>query len=171
MTGVSGALIGGLMVLGCNSSSTPAPSASTSTSISTAKAPAIATPLAWLEAEGKPANKLLNGDQVAVLKASRASTAIGASTFFDHLTSACSAMLHDAHHARNLPGPPSAQLAAAWRTMAATTATYASDCLTVTRTRSSSSLTTWNNSLQAMDTANGSLNSVVAAIRGGGSGG
>lgn len=152
------------MALGCTSS--PATPVGASTSASAPKASAIATPLAWLVAEGKPANKLLNQDQVAVLKASRAGTAIGARTFFAHLASACTAMLHDAHHARNLPAPPSTPLATAWRTMASTAATYATDCLAVTRTRSNASVTTWNNSLKVMDTANGALNSVVATIRG-----
>ena len=156
------------MALGCGSSA--ATPASPSTSTAAPKADAVTTPLAWLVAEAKPTNRRLNQDQAEVLAASRSTNGVGASTFFAHLASACTAMLDDARRAQGLPKAPSATLAAAWHGMATATATYASDCLTVTRTHSSASLTTWNTSLKTMDTANAALNSVVSAVRSGASG-
>ena len=61
---------------------------------------------------------------------------------------------------------PSASLESAWLSMTAHTETYAADCLTLTHTRSSAALTRWNQSLNAMNSANAALNTVVAAVRG-----
>ena len=156
------------MALGCGSSS--ATPATPSTSTTAAEAVAVTTPLAWLVAEAKPTNKRLNQDQAEILVASRSAKEASAGTFFAHLASACTAMLRDARRARGLPKAPSATLSAAWYSMATATETYASDCLTLTRTHSNASLTTWNTSLKTMDTANAALNSVVSAIRSGASG-
>jgi hypothetical protein len=48
---------------------------------------------------------------------------------------------------------------------------YADDCLTLTRTQSNAALTRWNDSLKAMDSANGALNAAVAAVRNSSGGG
>ena len=149
--------------MGCGSSAaapttTPAP-----------KPASVATPLAWLTNEAKPANKRLNQDQAAVLAASQTNAKISTGTFFAHLASACTAMLGHARQARRLPKAPSPTLASAWQSMATATANYASDCLAVTRTHSTASLDAWNASLTSMNTANVALNSVVTAIRSAGS--
>jgi hypothetical protein len=53
--------------------------------------------------------------------------------------------------------------------MVTETVAYADDCLTLTRTQSNAALTRWNDSLKAMDSANGALNAAVAAVRSSGS--
>ena len=49
--------------------------------------------------------------------------------------------------------------------MAVHTESYASACLTLAHTRSNASLTQWNDSLKAMNSANATLNAAVAAVR------
>lgn len=159
---VAGAVVlGGLTALGCSSSTATPPSTTPTTSV------AATTPLGWLVSEAKPANKRLNQDQATVLVASRSTSETAVGPFFAHLATACSAMLGDARRSENLPSAPSASLDSAWRAMARATATYASDCLTLTRTHANASLTSWNDSLRSMNAANGALNTVVAAIRSG----
>jgi hypothetical protein len=160
---VFGILIGGMTVLGCTSSAA-GPASSASASVKPATTPS--TPLAWVEAEARPANKSLNQDQAAVINASRSGAESDPSTFFTHLASACTTMLADAHRAEHLPKAPSAALASAWQAMAAATATYASNCLALTRTRTDAAYTTFNSSISPMDAANAALNSEVSAIRG-----
>ncbi len=50
--------------------------------------------------------------------------------------------------------------------MAITTEDYATSCVTLTHTGSSADLNRWNETLKAMDSANATLNTEVAKIRG-----
>jgi hypothetical protein len=50
--------------------------------------------------------------------------------------------------------------------MATRTEAYASACLTLTRNRTNAAFTRWNDSLNAMNSANATLNAQVAVLRG-----
>jgi hypothetical protein len=152
-------LVGGLAALGCSStpSATPAPPATTAVQ--------HATPIAWFHGVGLSWNHKLNSDQVAIDAASSASKGANPGTYFAQLASACSRLVADARGAQGAPAAPSAALAAAWHAMTTGTLTYASDCMTRTRTHANSDLATWNSSLSSMNASNASLNTVVAAVR------
>jgi hypothetical protein len=125
------------------------------------------TALRWLSSIAEPWNHKLNGDQQAIDTASAASSGSGAAAadaYFARLGAACSQMVADTGQAQNISRAPSAALDQAWRAMVAQTKQYASDCLTLTHTHSNTDLSTWNNSLKTMDTANAAFNAQVAVI-------
>ena len=126
--------------------------------------------MAWLTQEARPSNKVLNGDQIAVLQASKAGNSTNSSAFFTRLATACRRFQGDAEKAHALPPAPSATLESIWRAMATTTEAYATSCLTLTHTGANADLTRWNDSLKSMDSANAALNAEVAKIRGASSG-
>ena len=156
-----GAVLGGIMAMGCGSSTAAGPSTTTPRAESY-----VGSPLSWLSVEARSWNKRLNDDQAVIDSASVTSPEVGASAYFARLASACTQLADDARLAGQIPTAPSRSLATAWRAMTVHTESYASDCLVLTRTHSSVALTRWNESLKAMDAANGSLNSVVATVRG-----
>jgi len=152
-------LIGGVAALGCGGTN----SATTTT---TTSQPA-ATALSWLSLIAEPWNHKLNGDQQAIDTASAASSGSGAAAanaYFARLGAACSQMVADTGPAQNISRAPSAALDQAWRAMVAQTKQYATDCLTLTHTHSNTELSTWNNSLKTMDTANAAFNAQVAVV-------
>lgn len=156
-------LAAGATALGCGSTSPPPPQAAGTTNGQSGAA------LAWLSSVAEPWNHTLNGDQQAIDTASAASggaTASGAAAdaYFAGLGAACSKMADDAGQAQNIARAPSAVLDQAWRTMVANTKEYATDCLTLTRTKSQADLTTWNSSLKSMNTANAAFNAQVAIV-------
>jgi len=154
-------MAGGLMAMGCGSSSTAAPSSTTGQ-----PAHYAGSPLSWLTSEAGSWNKTLNNDQVLVDTASKNTNRADASTYFAHLALACTRLRNDALQAQQVQTAPSPALASAWRAMTIHTESYASDCLTLTRTRSNTSFNRWNQSLKTMDLANTELNTAVAAVRG-----
>ena len=121
--------------------------------------------LSWLSAKARLINRKLNDDQAVVDAASAATSEIDPTTYFDRLASACTRLADDARQAREVQTAPTASLAVAWHHMAASTKTYATDCLHLTQTRSNAALTQWNQGLKAMNSANGALNTVVNAVR------
>lgn len=151
-------LIGGVVALGCGGTN----SATTTTTSQPA-----GTALSWLSSIAEPWNHKLNGDQQAIDTASAASSGSGAAAadaYFARLGAACSQMADDAGHAQNISRAPSAALDQAWRAMVVQTKKYATDCLTLTHTHSNTDLSTWNNSLKSMDTANAAFNAQVAVV-------
>jgi hypothetical protein len=161
------ALLSGMTVLGCGASPSAAPERTTTST--TARA-FVGTPLAWIGSRARRWNGRLNQDQVAVDAASKASSEEGADAYFGQLRAACTQMLEDATKAEEIAAAPSAPLDQAWKAMTADTQAYAEDCLTLARNRSNSNFTNWQNSVQAMDAANASLNTLVDAIRSGAQG-
>jgi hypothetical protein len=158
---VIGALLfGGLMAMGCGSSISATPTSSTAPKAFTGSA------LDWLTAEARPANKALNTDQITVLQATKSGSETSPSAFFSHLAAACRQFKADAQKARALPPAPTVELESAWQTMAITSEDYATSCLTLTRTGSKADLSRWNSTLQAMNSANATLNTEVAKVRG-----
>jgi fructose-1,6-bisphosphatase/inositol monophosphatase family enzyme len=158
-TVAAGLVMSGATTMGCGGS----PAATTTTS-----APAYTgSALSWLSAKARPINKTLNDDQAVVDVASAATGEIDPSTYFGRLASACTRLADDARQAGQVQAAPTASLAAAWLHRVARTETYASDCLDLAHTRSNAALTRWNQGLKAMNSANGSLNSQVNAIRSG----
>ena len=160
----------GVVAVACGGggSASTAPSTSTAPSHgagSTTPRSFTGSPLAWITSEARPWNGRLNRDQAAVDAASSRTSEESASTFFHGLQVACTRMAQDASKSQALPPAPSGQLSQAWLAMTAETQRYADDCLALVRFRSTAALTTWQDSLKSMDTANASLNSVVAAIR------
>ena len=153
-----GLLMSGVTAMGCGGSP-----AATTTSAPTYHGSA----LAWLTEKARPFNKKLNDDQALVDTASAATGETDAATYFGHLTAACTRLADDARMALDVQAAPTVALASAWRHMATNTESYATDCLTLTRTRSTSALNRWNEQLKAMNSANGALNSVVNTMRGG----
>jgi hypothetical protein len=153
---------------GCGGAASSLPSPPT-TSAPSGSRPA-STAFVWLRDKAEPWNHALNTDQRAVLVAGATVNASSSATYFSRLTSACQAMLHDAQKGRGIAHAPSAALDGAWESMLTETETYASDCLTLVRTRSERDLNTWNDSLTVMNQASGAWNTVVAAVRSGGSG-
>jgi len=131
----------------------------------TTSTPNRSTPLGWLTIEARPANARLNRDQAEILADTHASTKSTAKADLARLASACRSMLRDAKRAEHLPNAPTAQLRALWHTMATATATYASDCLALTRSQTKASLATWDTSLHSMNQASGALNTLVQQIR------
>jgi hypothetical protein len=101
-----------------------------------------------------------------VLRDSRSGGETNPSAFFSHLAAACRQFKADAEKARALPPAPTVGLESAWQTMAITTEDYATSCVTLTHTGSSADLNRWNETLKAMDSANATLNTEVAKIRG-----
>ena len=85
--------------------------------------------------------------------------------FFTRLKSACTGLAHDARGASQVQTAPTESLASAWKAMTERTAAYADDCLTLTRTRSNADFTRWNASVQSLNSANATLDAVVAAVR------
>ena len=152
-------LVSGATAAGCGGS--PATTTSTTAPVHTGSA------LSWLSAKARPFNKKLNDDQAVVNTASAATSEIDPTTYFDHLASECTRLVDDARQAEDVQAAPTASLATAWQHMAASTKTYATDCLDLTQTRSNAALTRWNQSLKAMNSANGALNSEVDAVRSG----
>ena len=63
-----------------------------------------------------------------------------------------------------VPAAPSASLEVSLARDGGPHADVASDCLTLAHTHSNVALTQWNASLKAMNTANATLNSAVAAV-------
>ncbi len=143
---------------------TTSTTAATPVAPSTTAAPGAA--LAWLTTEARPANGRLNRDQVTIVSITRTGGEATAGVFFSELHTACRSMLVDARRAARLPKAPTAALQKDWQAMARATATYASDCLTLTRTRTSASFTRWNASLHPMNLASATLNTLVQQIRG-----
>jgi hypothetical protein len=156
---VAGLVMGGATAMGCGGS----PAATTTTS-----APAYTgSALSWLSAKARPLNKKLNDDQVVVDAASADINETDPATYFGRLASGCTRLADDARQAGEVQAAPTASLGAAWQHMVARTETYASDCLTLTRTHSTAALNRWNQGLTAMNSANGALNAVVNAVRSG----
>lgn len=160
----TGILVSGLISMGCGSSQAVSPSrTSTSTTTSSSHTPGYA----WLSSKAEPWNHRLNHDQGVIDVASSQTGKVTSDAFFARLAGACRQMLDDAGKAQAISHAPSSELDAAWRGMVAQTKAYASNCLTLARTRAASDLTTWNNSLAVMNTANGTFNTAVAAVRNG----
>jgi hypothetical protein len=107
----------------------------------------------------------LNVDQSAVVAASRAVSEVTPSEYYSRLQATCSAMLFNAQKALRIAHAPSTSLDQAWETMLTQTVTYASDCITLARSHAQSDLTTWNNSLVAMNQASRAWNTQVNATR------
>ena len=123
--------------------------------------------LSWLSAKARPFNKKLNDDQAVVDVASAATSELDVTAYFGRLAWACTRLADDARRAQEVQAAPTASLATVWQHMVAHTETYASDCLTLTRTRSTAALARWDRSLKAMNSASGALNSEVNAVRSG----
>lgn len=157
-------LLSGLAVLGCSGSPTTSP---TSTTSHAASGTFAGTPLAWIASKARPWNGRLNSDQAAIVAASKASSEESAATFYGRLQVACTRMLDDATKAHRVTAAPSAQLDQAWKAMTADTQVYAEACLQLAHSRASADFTRLQSSLQAMNAASASLNTVVNAIRGG----
>ncbi len=146
--------------MGCGSSaSTAAPTTVPHLSAYTGSA------LSWLSTRARPWNKKLNDDQREVLVGSAATNKTDPTAFFTRLKSACTELAHAARGAGQVQKAPTESLAAAWKEMTDRTATYADDCVALTRTRSNADFTRWNASLQSLNTANATLNSAVASVR------
>jgi hypothetical protein len=158
-------LIGGVTALGCGGTNSAAGGQATTTTISGRQA---GTALVWLSSIAEPWNHKLNGDQQSIDTASAASAGssgtAAANTYFARLGTACSKMVDDAGQAQNIARAPSAALDQAWRTMVVQTKKYATDCVTLTRSHSNADLSTWNNSLKSMNTANAAFNAQVAVV-------
>jgi len=149
-----------------SSSSSPTTTTKAAAPSSTAGSKAAgAADYAWLVSTGVPANTILNTAQNGVVVASRPTQGESPATFFGALATNCKDLQAAVAHARAVPPAPSATLEHAWRSMLDATSTYADDCVTLSHSHSSTDLATWNASLTAMDGANGTLNSVVSAIR------
>jgi hypothetical protein len=160
----TGILVGGLMSMGCGSSQAVSPPrTSTITTTSSSQTPDYA----WLSSKAEPWNHRLNHDQGAIDVASSQTGKVTAAAYFARLATACRQMLDDAGKAQSISHAPSSELDAAWHGMVAQTKAYASDCLTLARTHATADLTTWNNSLAVMNTANGAFNNAVATVRNG----
>jgi hypothetical protein len=157
-----------VVAVGCGGAASSLPQPPTTATVSGPR-PASAA-FVWLRDKAEPWNHALNADQRAVIVAGGTINKSSSADYFSRLGSACSAMLHDAQKGRNIPHSPSAAVDGAWEAMLTETETYASDCLTLVRTGSGRDLNTWNNSLTAMNQASGAWNTVVAAVRAGGSG-
>jgi hypothetical protein len=154
--------IAGMVAMGCGSSQSAAPvPASTTTTLRSTSSPDFA----WLSAKAEPWNHKLNTDQNAIDAASIATSGANAGTYFYRLGSACAKMLDDASKAQHIVHAPLPKLDGAWQDMAARTKTYASNCLSLVRSHANADLTTWNNSLKAMNSANGTFNAAVAVVR------
>ncbi len=152
--------MGGVTALGCGGSTS-----ATTTTLSSHQA---GSSLVWLSSIAEPWNHKLNSDQQAVDAASAAtagSSGAAADAYFARLGAACSQMVDDAGKAQTISRAPSAALDQAWRAMVVQTKKYASDCLTLTGHQSNPNLSTWNNSLKTMNTANAAFNSQVAEVR------
>jgi hypothetical protein len=121
--------------------------------------------LSWLSTKARPWNKKLNDDQRAVLVDSAATNKTDPTAFFTRLKSACTELGHDARGAGQVQKAPTESLASAWKEMTDRTATYADDCLALTRTRSNADFTRWNTSLRSLNLANAALNTIVASVR------
>jgi len=162
---VTGTLLGAVVLVGCGGSSASTPASTTNAPHATESA------LSWLTSEVKPHNGTLNTDQAEVVAASAASSKSDAASFFGRLKTACTQLRDDAERAGDVPTAPTVSLEASWKGMVTETVAYADDCLTLTRTQSNAALTRWNDSLKAMDSANGALNAAVAAVRNSSGGG
>ena len=156
-------LTAGFVLTGCSGS--PSANPARTAPSTDGSAPYAGTALSWLSAEARPWNKTLNDDQAVVVRASQATAEGDSGTFFTRLAAACTRLHDDALEAQHIQTAPSPGLASVWHSMTVHTGTYASDCLTLTRTHSSASLTRWDQSLNAMNTANAALNAAVAAVR------
>jgi hypothetical protein len=148
--------------LGCGGATSSAPPSASSASGDRAAAAGFT----WLRDKAEPWNHALNADQRTIDAAGAAGNVSG-TAYFAQLGSGCSKMLGDAQKARTIERAPSPGLDQAWRAMLAGTETYASDCLTLVRTHADRDLTTWNNSLTAMNAVAGAWNAVVTATRNG----
>jgi hypothetical protein len=162
------ALLSGLAVLGCGGSPAAAPTSSTTSRATSATF--AGTPLEWISTTARPWNGRLNNDQDVIVSASKASSEEPESSFFGQLKTACRRMLDDATRAQAVTAAPSAPLDQAWKAMTADTAAYAEACLSLAQSRANSDFTRLQGSLQSMNAANASLNTVVNAIRGGNAG-
>jgi hypothetical protein len=164
----TGILVGGLISMGCGSSqAVSAHRTSTSTTTNSTTSSNVTPDYAWLSSKAEPWNHKLNHDQGVIDVASSQTGKVTSNVFFARLAAACHQMLDDAGKAQTISNAPSSELDGAWRGMVAQTKAYASNCLTLARTRAASDLTTWNNSLTTMNTANGTFNTAVAAVRNG----
>jgi len=153
-------LMAGATALGCGGTNSSTGGQATSTAVSGQQA---GTALGWLSSIAEPWNHKLNGDQQAIDTASAASSG-NAGPYFARLGTVCSKMVDDAGRAQSISRAPSAALDQAWRTMLVQTKKYAADCVTLTRTHSNTDLSTWNNSLKGMNTANAAFNAQVAVV-------
>ena len=148
--------LAGLLAAGCGGGS----ASPTST---TASAATKATPLEWLTSNARQWNGRLNGDQSRVDSAASSTSGATASTFFAHLTAACTALRDDAQHAMDAPQAPTEKLQNAWNAMLSATETYASKCLELAHSDSTADVTAWQNSLKSMNDASGNFNKVANA--------
>ena len=153
----------GFVLTGCGGSPSATPATTAPSTVSSA--PYAGTALSWLSTKARPWNKTLNDDQAVVVTASRATAEGDSGTYFARLAAACTRLHGDALEAEHVQTAPAPALASVWHSMTVHTGTYASDCLALTRTHSSASLTRWDQSLNAMNTANAALNAAVAAVR------
>ena len=151
--------LAGVLATACSSD------ASSASSTSSTAAPSAASQLAWLSAHVRQWNAALNGDQNAVDTAAAAGSSGSSSTFVKNLETACSKMLSDVSKAETVPKAPSATLQRAWKGMLSATETYATKCLKVAQSGSSSDLTDWQNSLKSMNSASETWNTAVNAVR------
>ncbi len=154
----AGAIGVALVLGGCGGASSVPASHPATTSAS-------ATPVEWLTAHIAQWNARLNSDQNAVDTAASATKGVAANTFYGRLGSACTKMLDDAAKAKEVPRAPTAALESAWRAMVSATASYASRCMDLVRSRSPGDLSAWQNTLKTMNAASATWNSVVNAAR------
>jgi hypothetical protein len=156
-TPIAAIVLAGLLATGCGASSSA--SSTTSTTTSAAKV----TAREWLTATAEHWNKQLNTDQNSVDAAAGASSGTSSSTYFSHLTTACTKLRDHAEQAMGDQKAPTASLQTAWNAMLSATVTYASKCLQLAHSHSSSDATTWQNTLTSMNTANDTFNRVADA--------
>jgi len=165
-TMAAGLLVAGIAVSGCGGAPSASPSRTTRpTAVSTYRG----TALSWLTVKAEPWNHQLNTDQGRIDAASSSTKGVTPTVFFDRLRATCNRMIDDVGTAQDIVHAPSSSLDEAWTGMLAQTSAYATACLTLTRTGTSSALSAWNASLQSMDVASAKFNASVAAVRAGSS--
>jgi hypothetical protein len=157
-----------IVVVGCGRAPAASPPSSSrrSSTVPAGSQPATAA-FAWLRDKAEPWNHRLNTDQRAIIAAGGAVKGVSDTAYFSRLQSACSTMLAHAEQAHRIAHAPAAGLDQAWEAMLTETETYASDCRVLARTHAQQDLTTWNNSLVAMNQASGAWNTAVSATRNG----
>ena len=156
-TPIAAIALAGLFAGGCGASS------SASSTTSTAASATKVTPREWLTADAEHWNRQLNTDQNSVDAAAGTASGSSSSTYFSHLTSACTKLRNDAQKAMDAPKAPTASLQSAWNAMLSATVTYASKCLQLRHSNSSGDVAAWQNTLTSMNAANDTFNRVADA--------
>jgi hypothetical protein len=152
---------------GCTpaSSAPPSTTAPHTSDAHPSPAPSAAAADEWLSGDAGRWNSALNGDQNSVDSAATTTGGVSTSAYFSRLSAACATMLDDAEKATSVNSAPERALEDGWKGMLAATETYAKACLQVVRSRSTSALDGWKDTLRSMNAANQKWNQAVAAVR------